>query len=391
MRIGFIGLGKLGLPVALAIESKGHTVTGYDENPKVINSILKREMNYEEAGAPELLKKTKIKTGELKYIINSDIIFIAVQTPHEPEYEGITPVPYQRKDFDYSYLRKACLQLKKEIEIQKANPLLVVISTCLPGTIEREILPILDVVYNPFFIAMGTTIQDFLNPEFVLIGGGNEKLNKFYRTIHKKPIYNCTIKEAEMIKVSYNTFITTKIAMANTIGEMCYKIGINPDNVMNALFMATDRLISTKYLRSGMGDGGGCHPRDCIAMSYLARNTDMSYNWYENLIRQREKHAEWQAELIEAISDEYDLPVVILGKAFKKNTNITTGSPAILLTNYLTTSFEHLEFEPIKKKAIYFIATDHDKYASYKFPKGSVIIDPWRYLKPQKGTKLIQI
>lgn len=391
MKIGFIGLGKLGLPVALAIESKGHEVIGYDNNPKVIDAILKRKMNYDEAGAQELLNKSKIKTGDLKYLVNSDIIFIAVQTPHEKEYEGVTKVPYDRRDFDYSFLITACNELKKEIDKQKAKPLVVIISTCLPGTIEREIMPILKVVYNPFFIAMGTTISDFLNPEFVLIGGGDKKLDRFYKSIHNKPIYNCTIKEAEMIKVSYNTFISTKISLANSIGEMCYKLGINSDKVMDALFMATDRIISTKYLKAGMGDGGGCHPRDCIAMSYLAREMNLSYDWYNNLIRQRENHTAWLANLCLVVSQQNSLPLIILGKAFKKGTNITTGSPALLLTSYLRCEFEHLEFEPVNKKAVYFIATNHDEYLSYKFPRGSVVIDPWRYIKPQKGVKLISI
>ena len=104
----------------------------------------------------------------------------------------------------------------------------VIISTVLPGTIRREIIPIIEdnpyfkLCYNPFFIAMGTTINDFINPEFVLFGvddkGAYEAAKEFYATIHDKPVYECTIEEAEMIKVSYNTYITMKINLAN----LCY-------------------------------------------------------------------------------------------------------------------------------------------------------------------------
>ncbi len=173
MKISIIGLGKLGLPVALAIESKGHHVIGYDLDQSVYDQVFKKKLNYEEEGAEELLKTTKIQCAtSLDYCVHSDIIFVAVQTPHEPPYEGITPMPSTRKDFNYNYLKQAIANLGAVITEDK---LVVIISTVLPGTIRREILPLcskfMKIVYNPFFIAMGTTITDFLNPEFVLMGG----------------------------------------------------------------------------------------------------------------------------------------------------------------------------------------------------------------------------
>lgn len=386
MKIGFIGLGKLGMCCALAIESKGHDVIGWDINPQVSDFLQTRKLPYQEEGADELLAKTKITLT--KDFSGCDIVFIAVQTPHEKEYEGITPLPETRKDFNYSYLVEA---VKFANDNVPTASLLVIISTCLPGTIEREVLPISlhQIVYNPFFIAMGTTIKDFLNPEFVLLGGGNNLLSVFYNTIHNQRHFLCSIQEAEMIKVSYNTFITAKICIANTIMEMCHKLDISSDRVMDALKLGTDRIISTKYLSGGMGDGGGCHPRDNLALSWLAKEVNLSFDLYESLMKCRDRQTKWLSEVIVWEAVQKNLPVVVLGKSFKSNVNITTGSAALLLISYLkerNINFIHFDPHidegepPITEKAVYFIATNHDCFKKYIFPEGSEVIDVWRYL-----------
>ena len=124
---------------------------------------------------------------------------------------------------------------------------------------------------------MGSTINDFLFPEFILFGKDDiyaaELGKKFYKTITNAPLYDTTIENAELIKVAYNTMISTKISFANTLMELCHKLeNTNIDDVTNGLKMANKRLISQAYLDGGMGDGGGCHPRDNIAMSYLSKN-----------------------------------------------------------------------------------------------------------------------
>jgi UDPglucose 6-dehydrogenase len=217
MNIGFVGLGKLGLPCALAIDKKGHQVFGYDINPNVREILDTRILPYREKGATELLENHNIKWSDLSGVVSSsDIIFVPIQTPHDPKYEGVTRLPEERIDFDYSWLKEGMTSLAKEIEKQKVEKTVIIISTVLPGTIQNEIKPVLNqyvkLCYNPFFIAMGTTIDDFTSPEFVLFGvEDGEAFNeakKFYSTIHDRPIYKCSIEEAEMIKVTYNTYIT---------------------------------------------------------------------------------------------------------------------------------------------------------------------------------------
>ena len=105
MNISFMGLGKLGLPCLLAIEDKGHTIMGYDPNQRVLESIRQRHLPYKEEKADELLSKSKIKIGTVSELVHfSDIIFVAIQTPHGRQFEGVTPLPIIRSDFDYTYL-----------------------------------------------------------------------------------------------------------------------------------------------------------------------------------------------------------------------------------------------------------------------------------------------
>lgn len=411
MNIGFVGLGKLGLPCALAIDAVDeHSVMGYDPDERINDYLNKGEIPYREEGTAELLKKHSISFTNLKEVIeSSEIIFVPIQTPHDPLYDGVTRLPETRIDFDYTYLVEGLKQISKVLDDIQEEKIVVVISTVLPGTIESQIKPILSkyakLCYNPFFIAMGTTINDFLNPEFVLMGiddkDAADKLKSFYKTLHNKEVFECTLDEAELIKVSYNTFITMKICLANTVAEMSHKLkNINSDNVMDALKLANQRLISDKYLNGGMGDGGGCHPRDNIALSWLSQKVDLSYDWYENLMISREKHTEWLAELTIQKSIEKQMEIFILGKSFKKETNLVNGSPAYLLKNLIEEKnhktkiydpFIDSKVEEFNEPSVFFIATNHDVFKDINFPAGSVVIDPWRMIDQQERVELISI
>ena len=155
-----------------------------------------------------------------------------------------------------------------------------------------------------------------------------------------------------------------------------------------------------------MGDGGGCHPRDNIALSYLARKLSLSYNWYDNIMKQREMQTEWLADLI--ISEKYERKINILGKCFKPETNLTVGSPSILLKNMLEEKGEEVtmwdpwvddsdimkvkeQYEWDKKPQLFFIGTKHEVWKEFYFMPGSVVIDPFRYLKVKEDVKYIPI
>ena len=411
MKIGFVGLGKLGFPCAVAMEQVGgHTVKAVDPDPRVRQLLLDKKPFFNEERFEGYLQNTKVELVEtIQEIVDwAEIIFIAVQTPHESEYEGISPTPDTKVDFDYTILESVASEIEKSLKSNlNANPLVVVISTVLPGTMSARVLPKLYAArskprfaYNPYFIAMGTTIQDFLNPEFVLIGTleteDAELLRNFYKSLHNSPCQTMQIASAELTKVAYNTFIGFKIVFANSLAEIVDVRGGNVDEITNALAMANVRLMSGKYLSAGMGDGGGCHPRDQIAMSWLASDANLSADIFGWLASARDKQTKRQAELIAQYANEFGLSVRLCGIAYKPNTALTIGSPAKLLSFYLDemgiphdTIDPHVfpDQETSKSPGLYFISTNHSEFLELLLPAGSVCIDPWG-MKQSWGEKV---
>ncbi|MFO0603389.1 MAG: nucleotide sugar dehydrogenase [Polyangiales bacterium] len=408
MKVGFIGLGKLGLPTALAFESRGHAVFGCDPSPEVAAWLRTRRYPHAEEGVDALLPSSRLALRPIDDVVrDAEVVFVTVQTPHAPAFEGVTRLPDERRDFDYGPLGAAVGEVAGALERTGATRDVVVVSTVLPGTMRREVIPRLGprgrLGYNPFFIAMGTTVPDVLNPEFVLFGGDDggvaERVAAFYQTLHDAPFCRVSIEDAELAKVLYNTFISTKIAFANTAAELAHKTGADVDRVMGALMFGTRRIVSPAYLRAGMGDGGGCHPRDNIALSWLARERGLSFDWFDAVMRQREEHAAWLARL--TLEHARGLPVVVLGKAFKSGTAITTGSPALLLVALLRElGCEPAAWDPLvdppaaapaAAPACFVVATRHEALRAFPFPAGSVVIDPWRFVEAGDGVTVVRV
>ena len=419
MNIGFVGMGKLGLPSALAIESKGHTVTGYDINPDISEYIKNQKIPYMEEGVSDLLAKTSIRMLPLGEVLRlSEIVFVPVQTPHDPLYEGVTKLPETTADFDYSYLKSACRAISEELDRMGQDRIVVIISTVLPGTIEREIKPILSrhakLCYNPFFIAMGTTVSDFLHPEIVLFGVDDssavEKAKEFYRTITDAPFHEMSIVNAELVKVNYNTYISMKINFANNLMEVCHRMrgqGADVDVVIDALSDCTRRIISPAYMRGGMPDGGGCHPRDNIALADFVKRHSISNDIYTEGMMVREHHIRWLADMMR---EHTELPKIILGKSYKPGTNLTVGSPSVRLYNELSSPSDGASVPPtpvtiwdpyvdkdgkmpdeIGRPAVFFVGTRHEQFRSFDYPAGSVVIDPFGYVDKRDGITLIRV
>jgi UDPglucose 6-dehydrogenase len=417
-RIAFLGLGKLGMPVAVSLaRNPSFYVTGYDVNPALMSkeNYPHRELGPKKTGMfQDWLSRSTIQFAATipDAVDGADFIFMAIQTPHKSLYEGATTLPAARVDFDYAYLKQCAETLAACVQ---PDQIVVIISTVLPGTIRREILPVLKgrcrVVYNPFFIAMGTVMHDVDNPEFVLLGGDDktalltvkEMYRDFYNGINRADtcVHCMSLESAELTKVAYNTFISAKIAFANTLMEICHKVGANVDSVTGALATATDRLISPKYLTAGMGDGGGCHPRDNIAMSHLARKLNLSYDLFECLMTARQQQASWLVDLL----CESSLPKAIFGLSFKPETNITTGSPSLLCMDLLSKrGVQCLTYDPfidtsqsapdLSKPHIILIGTKHQVFAdnaAVLFPAGSTVIDPHRYIPQLPGVNVVWI
>lgn len=408
MRIGWVGLGKLGMPCALVLAKHGgHDVTGYDVRPPKIPAY--------EAGIdqldPSMLTLADSPAG---VVAASDVVFVAVQTPHAPAYGGETPAPAERRDFEYGYLINAVRAVCQAAERQRKPITLAVVSTVLPGTCNRLLRPLLPphvrLVYCPAFIAMGTTVDDFLAPEFVLAGADNPAfiapIRQVFAAVHDRPVYETSIETAELIKVAYNTVISTKIVLGNMLMEICEKTGADCDHVVDALAMATDRIVSAKYLRGGMGDGGACHPRDLIATSWLAERLDLSYDLLGQMASAREAQTGWLADLAIRWADQTRLDVCVCGTAYKPGVPLEQGSAALLLIRLIMDKRPDLGvtgYDPYADRGVmmldgdfnapyvYVIGCKHPEFAGYEFPAGSVVLDPHGYIPDRLGVTVIRI
>lgn len=379
MNIGWIGLGKLGGPIAGELARQGHRVYGYDS-----------------ANGPEFRFPSGVSnSGTVEYLLQAapDLVFVAVPTPHEERFEGITRLPDARADFDYTALQQVLTEIG---EAAKAPVTVVVVSTCLPGTYKRTLThpmpPNVRYVHSPSFIGMGSVVEDFLHPEFWLIGTPTyatpeRKLVELYRSLNADvPIIETNVTTAEAIKIAYNTAISMKLALVNTWAQISDQLGIDVDDITGALELATRRIVSPAYMRAGMGDGGPCHPRDLIAASWLVSSLkDMNlYDLFGAVAQQRVDHTEWLAWKIEP-------GATIFGRAFKPNTTIETGSPALLLASLLDDfEVEYTQAEDPEPGEFNVVATAHDRYRKIRWPLGSRVLDPFGIIEPQEGVTLIR-
>jgi UDPglucose 6-dehydrogenase len=382
MNIGFIGVGKLGKEAAEVMAEK-HDVIGYD-----VTKVEPENFNMVDT-VKEVCK-------------DREMIFIAVPTPHHPDYDGRYPTSHlPNKDFDYSIVNNVLDEVNKYVN---KDQLVVLISTVLPGTIRREFIDRISngrFIYNPYLIAMGTVKWDMVNPEMIIIGtedgsttGDAKLLLEFYETfITEGTRYEVgTWDEAEGIKIFYNTFISTKVALVNMIQDVAEKNGnMNVDVVTGALERSTQRILGKAYMKAGMGDGGGCHPRDNIALRYMAEELNLGYDLFDAIMKAREKQAKNIATRLVIESDKVNLPIVILGEAYKPDVHYKDGSSSILVGHYCEAygSAKKVTYDPIEPiKAVYLLG-HMGKHHDYDFPDGSVVVDPWRSFKTDKNIKII--
>jgi UDPglucose 6-dehydrogenase len=381
-------------------------------------------LHYEVTGydiIPKTSEKIKISDNLRGAVAGKDIVFVAVQTPHDPDYDGSKPITHlPNKDFDYTIVKSVLEQIDAWAS---PNQLVVLISTVLPGTVRRELRPCITnarFIYNPYLIAMGSVEWDMINPEMVIIGteDGSEttdarELIDFYKPLmEKNPRYVVgTWDEAECIKIFYNTFISTKIALVNMIQDVAIKSkNINVDVVTDALANSNIRIMSSKYMRAGMGDAGPCHPRDNIALRWLAENLNLGYDIFDTIMGAREMQARNLARFLKRIQIEKNLPIYILGKAYKPDVDILDGSYSLLLGHYLNElQAKFYYIDPLTgdkppfnngMPVIAFLA--HNRTVTYGYTgnkneqelyceleDGSVIVDPWRQYKTNKDYEVI--
>lgn len=396
--VAMIGCGKLGLPCAEVMNTK-YNVVGFDVHPDP-NANIAMVDNIQNA------------------VKDVEIIFVAVPTPHDPEYGGSKPIAnLSPKDFDYSIVQQVLTEINNFVTKEQ---LVVLISTVLPGTVRKylaERITNARFIYNPYLIAMGSVKWDMVNPECLIIGtedgsetGDARLLIDFYQPLmENNPVINIgTWDEAEAIKIFYNTFISAKIGLVNMIQDVAEKNGnINVDVVTNALKKATQRITGPRYLTAGMGDAGACHPRDNIALRYMAENLNLGYDLFQAIMHSRDIQAKNIALKLIELSKAHNLPIVIHGRAYKPYVEYTIGSYSELIGYFVEENGIKVNYaDPLTGDSwqgcavilmahnpnITYYGTGVEVQANqfyFNIEPGSIILDPWRTISDIKGCTII--
>ncbi len=358
------GLGKLGAPMAACIAAKGFRVTGVDPDPGKVASIRNGLAPVTEPGLQALMERARscltASTDYAEAVPSSEISFIVVPTPSTSD-----------GGFSTGFVLQAAAGIGEAMRKREGYHLVVLTSTVLPGVTGGELLPLLErssgkrcgpdfgLCYNPEFIALGTVIHDLYHPDFVLVGESDadagDRLAAFYARFceSRPPIARMNFINAELCKLSVNTFVTTKISYANMLTELCERLpGADVDRVTSALGL--DSRIGPKYLRGGMGFGGPCFPRDNAAFLSLARGLGAPAPLAEATERVNLRQEE---RLLDQVLSR--LPpegaVGILGLAYKPCTDVVEASPGISLARALiargvrTVCYDPLATAPARK------------------------------------------
>jgi len=344
MNIAVVGLGKLGAVLAAVMAESGHSVVGVDVNPGFVQAINQGRAPVEEPGLDELIRKNRSRlaaTSDCEAAASSaEVIFIVVPTPSDAD--GL---------FSLCFVIPAVESIGRALRQRADWPIVVLSSTVVPGSMAGSVLPVLESVsgkkcgvdfglcYNPEFIALGSVVRDMRNPDMILIGESDARSGQMLEDLYggiclnTPAIARMNFVNAELTKLSVNTFVTTKISYANMLTQVCEKLpGADVDVVTAALGL--DTRIGRKYLKGALGYGGPCFPRDNVAFANVARRCGVEATLAEATDRVNRRQVERLGNLVVAMLPERGT-AGILGLSYKPLTNVIEESQGLLLAQYL--------------------------------------------------------
>ncbi len=417
--VSVVGLGKLGACMAAAMASRGVYTIGVDVNPSPVQKVKQKLAPVFEPGLEEMIAScdgllhatVDIETA----VCQTSMTFVVVPTPSTAD-----------GAFSLEYVCAAMELIGRGLRKKADHHTVVLTSTVLPGSTEYVVKPLLERIsgkrcgsdfglcYSPEFIALGSVLHDFLNPDLLLIGecdsAAGHRLAAFYRDILQidAPVARMAPVNAELAKIALNTYVTTKITFANLLAEICERLpGGDVDAVTAALGL--DPRIGSKYLKGALGYGGPCFPRDNAALARLLEEMDVSADLPRTVDRLNRRHAGRVVSLVERVAPHKPQRVAVLGLAYKPNTNVAEQSQGVAIVSQLVKKgYEVVAFDPvateaakkllgngvqfadtlvdcIRHAAVIVLATDWPEFRSVMHQTANcvprpVIVDGWRML-----------
>jgi len=422
MKIAIAGTGYVGLSTGVGFAIKGNNVICMDVDSKKVDEINSGIAPIYEPGLEDALKDVLSKgrlraTTDIKEAVhNTEISFISVGTPSKED-----------GSIDLKFIKSVAKDIGKALKDKEKYHVIVVKSTVVPGTTENIVLPLIEehsgkkagkdfgIAMNPEFLREGKALEDFLNPDRIVIGGIDKDSCNVVRDLYKNfnaPIMVTNPRTAEMIKYTNNAFLATKISFANEIGNICKQLKIDTYEVFKGVSM--DHRISPHFFNAGVGFGGSCFPKDVKALVAKAKEVGREAKILKDVIKVNESQRRIIVEMLEnRLGSVKGKRIAVLGLAFKPDSDDIRESPAIdiigMLKNkhaivcaYDPKAMENMKRvhgdieyaksakEALKDSDACLILTDWEEFKKlskddFELMRGKVIIEGRRVLSKEKG------
>jgi GDP-mannose 6-dehydrogenase len=341
-KISIFGLGYVGAVSIAVLADNDNEVIGVDVNPTKVEMINAGQSPIIEADLPELMKKgvdggrIRATTDATEAVHNSDLSIICVGTPSHPN-----------GSLNLNYIKRVCQQIGEALRTKSDYHVVVARSTMLPGSTEEIVIPILEqtsgkkagcdfgVGFNPEFLREGSSIKDFYDPPFTVIGGDDEGTITAVRQIYSMldaEVIVAPIKVAETVKYACNAFHALKVSFANEIGNICKQQNIDSHQVMDIFCKDTKLNISPYYMKPGFAFGGSCLPKDLRALLYHARYFDLTPPVLESIMRSNQQQVDMAFQMVRRTNCKR---IGVLGFSFKAGTDDLRESPMVELVERL--------------------------------------------------------
>jgi len=416
MRISIIGSGYVGIVTGIGFAELGNSIIFVDIDKNKIDSINSRKPPIYESGLEELMEKNGERynaTQDYSEILKTDLTFICVSTPSNAD-----------GSINIDFVKSASQSLGEVLKEKDSFHTIVVKSTVVPGTTEEVVKPILEnksgkkagedfgIAMNPEFLREGNAVEDFFNPDRIVIGVEDGRSKDILLGLYSK--FNCEkmitdIKSAEMIKYASNAFLATKISFANEIGNICKKIGIDAYEVFRGVGL--DNRINPSFFRAGIGFGGSCFPKDVKALIAKAEELGENPEIMKAVLRVNEKQPLKLIELLKKhIPELKGKKIGVLGLAFKPDTDdiretraepiiralLNEGAKVVAYDPKAMNSFskifsavEYASPEKVLESDAILIVTEWKEFESLDY-SGKIVVDGRRIEKARKEAKIYE-